>query len=261
MNNSLIPWIATAAAILLMPILTYLVLRSRRASTGPLPNKWAITARPVFSAEERRIYRVLREALPHHIILSKLPLVRFCQPTRAEKRRYWFELLGNHHVTFAVCSANGRVLAAIDLDTERGQTARVLKIKQAVLEACRVRHATYTAGYLPSLNELQLLVPQVSPPPRPAAPSSPLNEARESLATTVANRRAQRSASADSAFQDSFFAPNSRLEPFANSDFITLSDRPENTASIKDRPSRGSGRDSAGVGLDHEATASGGGGR
>jgi len=33
------------------------------------------------------------------------------------------------HVTFAVCSANGRVLAAIDLDTDRGNSRRVMQIK------------------------------------------------------------------------------------------------------------------------------------
>ena len=46
----------------------------------PLPTDWALTGRPVFSDDERRVYRQLREALPHHIVLSKLPLVRFCQP-------------------------------------------------------------------------------------------------------------------------------------------------------------------------------------
>ena len=57
----------------------------------------------------------LREALPHHIVLSKLPLVRFCQPNDPQQVRFWYELLGSLNVTFAVCSANGRVLAAIDL--------------------------------------------------------------------------------------------------------------------------------------------------
>ena len=59
---------------------------------------------------ERAVHRQLREALPHHIVLSKLPLVRFCQPADPKSVRYWFDLLGANHVTFAVCSANGRVL-------------------------------------------------------------------------------------------------------------------------------------------------------
>ena len=103
--------------------------------------------------------RKLREALPHHIVLSKLPLVRFCQPPRQGDTRYWFQLLGAIHVTFAICSANGRVLAAIDLDTDRGNSRRVLQIKQSVLAACRVRYLRCPADHLPSIPELQLLVP------------------------------------------------------------------------------------------------------
>ena len=74
--------------------------------------------------------------------------------------RYWYELLGAIHVTFAICSANGRVLAAIDLDTDRGNSRRVLQIKQSVLGACRVRYLRCPVDHLPSIPELQLLVPQ-----------------------------------------------------------------------------------------------------
>jgi hypothetical protein len=79
------------------------------------------------------VYRQLREAVPHHIVVSKLPLVRFCQPNDPQDTRYWYQLLGSIHVTFAICSATGRVLAAVDLDAERTNSRRVLQIKQAVL--------------------------------------------------------------------------------------------------------------------------------
>jgi hypothetical protein len=61
-----------------------------------------------------------------------------------------------------VCSANGRVLAAIDLDTERGDSRRTLLIKQSVLNACRVRYLRCPTDNMPSIAELQLLVPQLS---------------------------------------------------------------------------------------------------
>jgi hypothetical protein len=191
------------------------VLRGRKPPTPPaLPAEWALTGRPVFTADERRIYRLLREALPHHVILSKLPLVRFCQPTTSSEVRYWYELLGSHHVTFAICSANGRVLAAIDLDGERNLSGRTQKIKQSVLDACRVRHLVCKADHLPSIPELQLLVPHSGAAARaPQAPAT-LDEARDSLASTVANRRAERSAlwQDSSLFQDSFFAMDSRFD-------------------------------------------------
>ena len=194
----------------------------------PLPSEWALSARPVFSTDERRVYRLLREALPHHIVLSKLPLVRFSQPVDPSRVRYWYDLLGSIHVTFAVCSANGRVLAAIDLDTDRGNSRRVLQIKQAVLGACRVRYLRCPVENLPSVAELQLLVPQAGAnargPQAATAPTHSLHQARDTLASTVANRRAERTAlwQDSSLFQDSFFAPDTRSEGSGQSEFGTL---------------------------------------
>ena len=197
----------------------------RPAKPTALPNDWALTARPVFSTDERRVYRLLREALPHHIVLSKLPLVRFSQPVDPSRVRYWYDLLGSIHVAFAVCSANGRVLAAIDLDTDRGNSRRVLQIKQSVLGACRVRYLRCPVENLPSVAELQLLVPQAGAnargPQAAAAPAQNLHQARDTLATTVAHRRAERTAlwQDSSLFQDSFFAPDTRSDGSGQSEF------------------------------------------
>ena len=167
-------WIAALAVCVLgLAISLVWALRRPAYANKGLPAEWSLTARPVFTANERRVFRLLREALPHHVVLSKLPLVRFCQPTEAKEVRYWFDLLGASHVTFAVCSPNGRVLAALDLEGERGVTPRSLQIKHAVLSACRVRHLRCSMDQLPSVADLQLLVPQGSNPrgplPAPAA--------------------------------------------------------------------------------------------
>jgi len=233
-----------------MPLLTILLLRGRKpAAPKPLPETWALTSRPVFTVDERRIYRLLREALPHHIVLSKLPLVRFCQPTDIATVRYWFDLLGANHVTFAVCSANGRVLAAIDLEAERGHSNRIQKIKQSVLDACRVRYLVCPVDHLPSIGELQLLVPHSGAASRAPLPPPSLHQARDNLANTVANRRAERTAlwQDSTLFQDSFFAMDSRFDSsFAASDFSALSDRSTAVPSTGARSS-GFGGDIAGV--------------
>jgi hypothetical protein len=220
-----LPWITAVVAISLLGIvlLSWYWLSRRSARVTPLPTEWALSARPVFSTDERRVYKLAREALPHHVILSKLPLVRFCQPNDPGEVRYWYELLGSINVTFAVCSANGRVLAAIDLDTDRNNSRRTLQIKQSVLGACRVRYLRCPVDNLPSAGELQLLVPSATAGTRPPAGSAPptdLNEARDSLAHTVASRRAQRTAlwQDSSRFQDSFFAPDSRQDGFGSSE-------------------------------------------
>jgi hypothetical protein len=132
--------------------------------------------------------------------------------------RYWYELLGAIHVTFAICSANGRVLAAIDLDTDRGSSRRVLQIKQSVLAACRVRYLRCTVDHLPSVPELQLLVPQSSaaargPHPAPGIDSTPVIE----------RRRARSALWQDSGFfQDSFFGAESRADSALPSEFGSI---------------------------------------
>jgi hypothetical protein len=227
-----LPWIVAVAALVALGfgLGAWLLRRRHRKKGVKLPKEWSVVPRPVFSTDERRAYRLLREALPHHVVLSKLPLVRFCQPSDPAEVAYWYELLGAKHVTFAVCSANGRVLAAIDLDTERGATRRALLIKQSVLSACRVRYLRCPVDNLPSIAELQLLVPQVSagaraPQAAPVpAPPRELSQARDSLSSAVASRRAERTAlwQDSSVFQDSFFAPDSRLDTAGNSGFAAL---------------------------------------
>lgn len=211
MQPDTIPWIiAIASAALLAVAVTLWALRQRKSEPAPLPEEWALTARPVFSSDERRVYRQLREALPHHIVLSKLPLVRFCQPTDPQQVRYWYELLGATHVGFAICSANGRVLAAIDIDTERGNSRRALQIKQKVLAACRVRYLRCPVDHLPSVPELQLLVPHQMPAARAPQAASSMGPAPGVEGSP--RRRGQRALWQDSGFfHDSFFGTDSRL--------------------------------------------------
>ena len=123
-----LPWVATVGVLLLLSVTVLVAVwfLRRPKRPAPLPTEWALSPRPVFSADERRVYKLLREALPHHIVLSKLPLVRFSQPSDPAQVRFWYDLLGATNVTFAVCSANGRVLAAIDLDTDRGNSRRAM---------------------------------------------------------------------------------------------------------------------------------------
>ncbi len=206
MHNQL-PWILASLSLALMAGAALLwLMQSRRHRTGPLPTEWTLTARPVFTADERRVYRLLREALPHHIVLSKLPLVRFCQPTDPQEVRYWYKLLGTTHVAFAICSSNGRVLAAIDMDTGRKATSRVQQIKQSVLAACRVRYLRCAPDELPTIAELQLLVPysgaaasgaQAAPTSRPNTPRGAVNGSRRRERATLWQD--------SSSLQDSFF--------------------------------------------------------
>jgi hypothetical protein len=206
----------------------YLFFRPRKptkAKQKPLPTEWALNPRAVFSTDERRLHRLLSQALPNHIILAKLPLVRFCQPIDAQEVHYWYDLLGNIQVALAVCSPSGRVLAAIDLDTtDRGNPKRLLQIKRAVLGACRIQYLRVPFDQFPTAAELQRLVPSSPASVTPATPSA--NSLQSTYAAgeplySAAVRRAERPArwrDTTGGFQDSFFAPDIRVDEFGATD-------------------------------------------
>lgn len=220
-----LPWIiGLSSAGLLVLALLLKVLRRPVVSVQPLPKEWAVSARPVFNADERRVYRLLREALPHHVLLSKLPLVRLCQPNDAKDVRYWYELLGTINVSFVICSPNGRVLAALDLDGDRNPSQRNVQIKQSVLAACRIRYLHCTADNLPSVGELQLLVPFSNASTRGPQPA-PIPSVRPTVTTPKpASRRAEPSTlwQDSSVFQDSFFSPDDRFDSLSGADFPSI---------------------------------------
>ncbi|WP_431288591.1 DUF2726 domain-containing protein [Roseateles chitinivorans] len=224
--QNLLPWIiAGLSALAVLGLAAALLLRRPRRERKPLPTEWSLNARPVFSADERRVFRLLREALPHHVVMCKLPMVRFCQPTEARDVRYWYELLGGISVNFAICSPNGRVLAAIDIETDRPGSARSLQIKQAVLAACRIRYLRSSVDNLPTATELQLLVPYSNQGSRAGMAAMPRAGASHlPSAPPVAPRRAAPAAPATSrntlwndspVFSDSFSRPTAATTPSA----------------------------------------------
>ena len=85
-------------------------------------------------------------------------------------------------------------------------------------------------------------------------PPHTLHQARDTLANTVAHRRAERTAlwQDSTLFQDSFFAPDSRLDAFSASEFASLSDRPSSLIGGADERD-----DIGGVVVDHPSTGTG----
>jgi hypothetical protein len=172
-----LPWIiALAVLVVAAAALALWATRPRLGANLPLPTEWAVEPRTVFTIDERRAFRHLREAFAGYAVLAKLPLIRFCQPADPAQMRYWFELLGSAHVSFAVCSLQGRVLAAIDLESGPPAARRTQQIKQSVLSACRVRYLRCARDQLPSISELQQLLPAPAGQAGGAATGASINQ-------------------------------------------------------------------------------------
>lgn len=200
----LLPWILASLS-LALGLGAAVMFRSRKRAhrAKALPTEWALTPRPVFNSSERRLYRLLREAVPQQVVLAKLPLVRFCQPTDPKTVRYWFGLLGNSHVSFAICSNSGRVLGVVDIEGDRSPSRRLTAIKQSVMEACGIRYLSCTAERMPTVGEIQQLAPT------PGAVAVGLSAALDANTS----HRARRTPWQDSGFmQDSFFGMEGRGE-------------------------------------------------
>jgi hypothetical protein len=182
-----------------------------------LPKRWNLAGRPVFSADERALHRRLVQTLPDHVILAKLPLLRFCQAMSRKESMLWYDLLQPMHVGFAICAPNGRVLAAIDVD-HGALSARQKRIKSEALRACGVHYVRYRADDFPSANDIRRWISSdalsnaVDSGHEHSSPS--IAAAGAQLANTVRKRRAERGARwQDSSFAtDSFFAADSRLD-------------------------------------------------
>lgn len=225
--TSTLAWLLVLVTACAVGALAYVLLDRRRKTEPNLPQEWLLTPRPVFNAHERRVHRQLREALPQQVVLAKLPLVRFCQPADPTQVRFWFDLLGAIHVSFAVCSPNGRVLAAIDLDEGRNPARRSMQIKQAVLAACHIRYVRYAAEHTPSVPELQLLVPAAAaqgPTPAAAVMGSGLRAGSSGVETLARHPKVEHW-HASAHLRDSTFGRDSVISGFSNSLPSVLPDR------------------------------------
>jgi hypothetical protein len=201
--------------------------RRDRAARRSWPARWNLQARPLFNAHERALHRDLKAALPHHLVLAKVSLLRFCQPHYPEEARVWYDRLMGLHVSMVVCHPNGSVVSVIDFEPPSGQRdSSGQKFKEAVLEACRIRYLRCRPGQWPHqallaswalgpAADLSTAASSAGGHPGMAGVSTGqerLYDAGDQLARKLRERRAERAARwAESGFApDSFFAFDGR---------------------------------------------------
>ena len=208
-----------------------------RARHQNWPKRWNLQARPLLNAHERALFRELQATLPQHVVFAKVNVLRFCQAADTRDARAWYDRLQALNVSLLVCTPNGVVISAIDLESQSPaprSTGRSQKLKEAALEACRVRYLRCRPGQWPqgALMAAWALGQDVATPQHERS-GDEFNDAGDQLARKLKERRAERAALwAESSFaQDSFFAFDSRFDGVPSSAPVPLDDlRPPRSA-------------------------------
>ena len=103
----------------------YAVRMRRKAGTRlRLPERWPLRVRRLVSGSEKEVWSWLRNSFPGHVVMVKVPVLRFTMlqdasntqlsPTALAdaqvERERWLELLNGVYSTFTLCTVEGKVV-------------------------------------------------------------------------------------------------------------------------------------------------------
>ena len=127
-------------------------LRQQSNASLRLPDRWPLAARVVMTNQEHEVLTWLRATFHEHLVMVKLPVLRFTMPVDKEKNgggTRWQELLGGVYCTFTVCTTNGNVLGCVDVMGKRGMSKANRSLKESLLSDCHIAYTVVRSGYLP----------------------------------------------------------------------------------------------------------------
>ena len=123
-----------------------------------LPSKWPLTSRVLMTNEEYEVFKWLASAFHDHLVMVKLPVLRFTVPVSKGENgggERWQELLGGVYCTFTVCTSNGNVVGCVDVPGKRGLNKNNRQLKEALLSDCRIAYTVVRSATLPQVNAMR----------------------------------------------------------------------------------------------------------
>lgn len=127
-------------------------LRQQSNASLRLPDRWPLAARVVMTNQEHEVLTWLRATFHEHLVMVKLPVLRFTMPVDKDKNgggTRWQELLGGVYCTFTVCTTNGNVLGCVDVMGKRGMSKANRSLKESLLSDCHIAYTVVRSGSLP----------------------------------------------------------------------------------------------------------------
>ena len=133
--------------------MSYAVWQRRKAAAGvAVPERWPLVSRVIVTNQEHEVLRWLRSTFPEHMVMVKLPVLRFTTPTATERDddgKRWQDLLGGVYCTFTVCTGNGNVVGCVDVPGKRGLSEDSRDLKESLLSDCQIAYTVVRAAALP----------------------------------------------------------------------------------------------------------------
>lgn len=154
MNSStfLLIGLALVAGAVLGGVLYAAWLRQRSHVSLRLPNRWPLATRVLVTNQEHQVLTWLRATFPEHLVMVKLPVLRFTMPIDKQKNgggSRWQELLGGVNCTFTLCTTNGNVVGCVDVLGKRAISKANRRLKESLLSDCNIAYTVVTSKALP----------------------------------------------------------------------------------------------------------------
>ena len=133
-------------------------VRRREAAQLRVPVPWPLEARPLVNTGEEQVWDWLRHTFYDHLIMVKVPVLRFTIPLNRERYRSakWLDMLGEVYTTFTVCTTEGVVIGCVDVPGKRGMSQANQDLKDALLSDCNISYTVLRPTRLPQPEAMRM---------------------------------------------------------------------------------------------------------
>ncbi len=127
-------------------------MKHRKSANGlRVPVKWPLVARGLVTTSENEVWSWLRNVFHDHLVMVKVPVLRFTIPTDRERHKsaQWLDMLDAVYTTFTVCTLDGTVVGCVDVPGKRGLGQANRELKEALLSDCNIAYTVVRSNSLP----------------------------------------------------------------------------------------------------------------
>ena len=149
--------LGVAAGLLAGVLFTTWSVRRQASASFRVPTKWPLLARCLVTPREEEVWTWLRRTFHDHLVMIKVPVLRFTIPMDGErhKRAQWLEMLNGVYTTFTVCTPDGDVVGCVDVPGRLGLSQASRALKEALLSDCNISYTVVHSASLPRVDAMR----------------------------------------------------------------------------------------------------------